>query len=151
MASSELKGPPLGMFHLLMHIGHLLEEHCRSGLAEFGLHHGQARVLMALEREGELIQARLAGGLGIAPPTLSIMLKKLLEQGLVKRAADAADVRAYRISLTPKGRQAVKRVQEVWGQAYETIIESLDGDNKEFVRSRLLKIRNALGGTSPEL
>jgi DNA-binding MarR family transcriptional regulator len=106
---------------------------------------------MALDREGELIQARIASGLGIAPPTLSIMLRKLLDQGLVKRSADKEDVRAFRIALTPVGRAAVKRVEQVWGEAYETIVNSLQGDDAEFVRTRLLKIRNALGGTSPEL
>jgi DNA-binding MarR family transcriptional regulator len=134
-----------------MHIGHLLEAHCRDGLAEFGLHHGQARVLMALAREGELIQARLADGLEIAPATLSIMLKKLLDRGLVKRTPDAADVRAYRISLTPAGREAVERVKQVWGQAYQTIIDAVEVNDRELMHGRLLKIRNALGGRSPEL
>src|ERR1039458_6107620 len=98
---------PHGLFHLLMHIGHLLEERCRAELSEYGLHHGQARVLMALDREEGLIQARLASGLHVAPATLSIMLKKLVAQDLVRRTADAEDERVQRISLTAKGRTAV--------------------------------------------
>ncbi len=142
---------PYGLFHLLMHIGHLLEEHCRSGLAEYGLGHGQARVLMALDREGAMIQARLAAGLGIAPATLSVMMKKLLAQGLVSRSADKGDDRVNRISLTADGRKAVKRVRLVWGQAYETIIGSLRGSDLRVMHGELLKIRDGLGGTSPEI
>jgi len=139
------------MFHLLMHIGHLLEEHCRAGLAEYGLHHGQARVLMALDREGGLIQARLATGLGIAPATLSVMMKKLLAQGLVSRSADKGDDRVNRIALTADGRKAVKRVRMVWGEAYEKIIGSLKGSDLQTMHDELLKIRDGLGGTSPEI
>ncbi len=134
-----------------MHVGHLLEERCRSGLSEFGLHHGQARVLMALDREGSAIQARLASGLGIAPATLSIMLRKLLVQHLVQRTAEAGDERMNRISLTPKGRRAARQVRSVWEQAYTDILESLRDEDAEAVRLALLKIRNSLGGKTPDL
>jgi DNA-binding MarR family transcriptional regulator len=143
--------PPHGTFHLLMHNGHLLEERCRSGLSEYGLHHGQARVLMALDRHEGLIQARLAGGMDIATPTLSIMLKKLVSQGLVQRTADAKDERVQRISLTAEGRKAVKRVKKVWDDAEQAILESMAGEDAEVLRKGLLKIRNGLGGRSPQL
>lgn len=139
------------MFHLLMHNGHLLEEHCRAGLADYGLHHGQARVLMALDREGELIQARLASGMDIAPATLSIMLKKLVSAGLVQREADENDERVQWISLTANGRRAVKKVKTVWDAAQQTILDSLEGEDVEMLRMNLLKIRDRLGGKTPEL
>jgi len=142
---------PLGLFHLLMHIGHLLESHCREGLKEYGLHHGQARVLMALDRSDGLIQARLAAGLDIAPATLSIMLKKLHSSGLVQRAADSRDERVNRIVLTPAGQKAVKRIRAVWQQAFETIVDSLDPRDRQLTHQLLLSIRNALGGRTPGL
>jgi DNA-binding MarR family transcriptional regulator len=126
------------MFHLLMHIGHLLEERCRSGLAEYGLHHGQARVLMALHREEGVIQARLAGGMHIAPATLSLMLKKLVAQGLVQLTADGKDERVHRLSLTAGGRRAVKRVTTVWDAAYRTIIDSVEPQERATLHAHLL-------------
>jgi DNA-binding MarR family transcriptional regulator len=142
---------PHGTFHLLMHIGHLLEDRCRTELAEYGLHHGQARVLMALDREGGVIQARLAAGMAIATPTLSIMLKKLVASGLVRRTADAADERVQRISLTADGRKAVKKIKTVWDEAEKTIAGSVAKQDMEWLHQNLLGIRNVLGGKTPEL
>jgi DNA-binding MarR family transcriptional regulator len=146
---------PHGTFHLLMHIGHLLEERCRAGLAEYGLHHGQARVLMALDGgdrgEGGIIQARLAAGMDIATPTLSVMLKKLAACGLVRRTADADDERVHRISLTADGRKALKKVRMVWDAAEKSIVGSFDQADAEKLHQILLGIRNVLGGKTPEL
>jgi DNA-binding MarR family transcriptional regulator len=139
-------------FHLLMHIGHLLEERCRGELAEFGLHHGQARVLMTLANYDGVNQADLARGMDVAPPTLSVMLKKLLDQKLVRRTAVKEDDRVYRISLTPAGRRAVGRITSVWANANRAITDSL-GESVDLaaVHDQLLRVRDGLGGRTPTL
>jgi DNA-binding MarR family transcriptional regulator len=139
-------------FHLLMHIGHLLEERCRGELSEFGLHHGQARVLMTLANYDGVNQADLARGMDIAPPTLSVMLKKMLEQKLVRRTAVKEDDRVHRISLTPAGRRAVERITRVWAVANQAITDSLgEGADLKVVHDQLLRIRDGLGGRGPTL
>lgn len=144
-------GPRFGMFHLLMHTGHLLEERCRAELAELGLHHGQARVLMTLNRHQGISQAKLAGGMDIATPTLSIMLKKLVAQGLVERTADEKDERVQRLALTAEGHRAVKKVVTVWDSANQDILHAVAGEDAQLLHDNLLKIRNMLGGKSPGL
>jgi len=141
----------LRVFHLFMHIGHLLEERCRSELAEIGLHHGQARVLMTLMRHGPVLQADLARGMDIAPPTLSVMLKKLLDQQLVKRAAVKRDERVYEISLTAAGKRAAGLIHKVWTDAERVILGSLKPSDLSEMHDALLRVRDGLGGRGPKL
>ena len=56
------------------------------------------RTIFVLSGRGdEVSTSALARHLGVAPPTVSVMLKRLAEHGLVERAAD------HRASLTPHG------------------------------------------------
>ena len=139
------------LFHLLMHSSKLLEDRCRDALSEHGLHHGQARVLMALNRHGPQVQADLARGMELSPPTLSVMLKRLLDEKLVRRSSVAGDERVYRIALTAAGERAAERVRQVWEDADRLLIEAVGRADVEVTHRALLRMRDALGGRPPKL
>ncbi|MBF0197619.1 MAG: hypothetical protein HQL32_07905 [Planctomycetes bacterium] len=62
------------LFHILMHIGKLLEQAIRNQLEPLELHHGQARTLSVLSEKGTLTQTSLARGMGI---TQKLLTKKM--------------------------------------------------------------------------
>jgi DNA-binding MarR family transcriptional regulator len=79
--------------------------------AEFGLSHGRFAVLMMLSRSaGGLSSARIAELCGVTPPTITGLCKKLEADGLVRRRADRADLRASLITLTPRARRLLERL-----------------------------------------
>ena len=78
---------------------------------------GQPMILMLLERceNGEIAsQKELAAELNVSPATIATSLKSLERMGYVKKLPDASDARRNRVSVTDKGRCAVRRCNEVF-------------------------------------
>jgi len=71
-------------------------------MTDIGLHSGQAGVLFSLWESDGLSQAELARELGIAAPTVNVLVSKLEESGFVKVRACPKDGRLKRVYLTDK-------------------------------------------------
>ena len=73
-------------------------------LAEHGLHVGQEMVLVELWQDDGLRGGELAVRLGVEPPTITRMLRRLEGCGIVERRPDPTDASSFRVHLT--GRDA---------------------------------------------
>ncbi len=69
---------------------------------------GQVRLLRILVRHQRCTMQELADQLGVAPPTVTAMIKRLLAQEVVERIRDEQDWRVVWISPTERGRRAVE-------------------------------------------
>ena len=69
---------------------------------------GQVRLLRILVRHQRCTMQDLADQLGVAPPTVTAMIKRLLTQEVVERIRDEQDWRVVWISPTGRGRRAVE-------------------------------------------
>jgi DNA-binding MarR family transcriptional regulator len=87
---------------------------------------GQFRLLRVLFKRGRLTMQELAASLDVAPPTVTGMIKRLLEQGYVERVHDDADWRNVWIELTEEGREAIVRHHRERAAALQELIEQLD-------------------------
>lgn len=77
----------------------------RPVLEPLGLTHPQYLVMVALwGTDGTITVKRLSQLLLLEPPTLSPLLKRLQNAGLVERQRDPADERSLQVSLTDRGR-----------------------------------------------
>ncbi|MBO0904347.1 winged helix-turn-helix transcriptional regulator [Jiella sp. MQZ13P-4] len=83
-------------------------------LAEIELHPGQDQLLDRLEVESPVNVSTLADLLAVRPSTVSKMLDRLIERGLVSRSANARDARRTMVHLTPAGLEAQGKVREIW-------------------------------------
>jgi MarR family transcriptional regulator, organic hydroperoxide resistance regulator len=70
------------------------------------LHVGQEMILLQLWAEEGLTQSRLAELLCVEPPTITKMLQRMEQAGLLVRSADPDDARVSRVSLTRRGDRA---------------------------------------------
>ena len=88
----------------------------RAFVAGFETHTGQSmarwRILVLLDRNGEMSQKWLVKELGIDPAALTRQLKALEQVGMVKRHSDLQDARLTNVVLTEAGRQAVASTME---------------------------------------
>ncbi len=64
--------------------------------------------LLALIVRGEERASSLAGQLALARPTVSAAVETLVANGLVDRTSVDGDRRAVRLTITPKGRAALR-------------------------------------------
>ena len=90
-------------------------------LEPLGLTHPQYLVMLALWENSPLRVKDLGERLLLDPATLSPLLKRLEQQGLVTRARDSSDERALALALTPAG-IALRRHAE---QVPEQVIDRL--------------------------
>jgi DNA-binding MarR family transcriptional regulator len=68
---------------------------------------GQIRLLRSLNRRERCTMQELADLLGVAAPTVTAMIKRMLTQGFVERVRDEQDWRVVWISPTERGLRAV--------------------------------------------
>ncbi|BAU86676.1 marR family transcriptional regulator [Streptomyces laurentii] len=83
-------------------------------LTPLGLHPGQEALLLELARTGPMIQAQLSGALGVEPPSVTLMTRKLEAQGHLRRTPAPNDRRATIVELTESGEKLAGQVKEVW-------------------------------------
>lgn len=70
----------------------------------------QYRMLVVLSTRGPRQASSLATALGVAPPTASRMVDRLVRKGLVSRRTNSADRRQVLLRLTPAGSRLVETV-----------------------------------------
>ena len=100
----ELEGTPLAP-RLIVEISRLLRARVRDGESDDILQQNTARVVVAhLANSGPLPQLRLVELTHLKPPTVSILLRRMEEQGYVCRTPDRRDRRVVLVELTEKGR-----------------------------------------------
>ncbi len=83
-------------------------------LATHGLHPGQDALLMLVWQRPGLRQTDLAGQLGVEPPTVTRMVRRLERGGLVVRRRDQDGGRTLRIHPTPRTRLLEAMVRRTW-------------------------------------
>jgi DNA-binding MarR family transcriptional regulator len=124
-------------------------------LEPLGLTHPQYLVMVALwGTDGPVSVKRLSSMLQLEAPTLSPLLKRLDNAGLVERLRDPADGRSIQVSLTDRGRDLRARVAPVPAAIVEQLgmttadLESLQ-DALNDVISRA-EAQNARSATLPD-
>ena len=96
----------------------------------------QWAVLFRLDRSEGLKQSELAEILDLQPITLTRLLDRLAENGLIERRADPNDRRANRLFLTPAARPLLERLAELGEDMMETVLDGLDDKARERTAAR---------------
>jgi DNA-binding MarR family transcriptional regulator len=89
----------------------------------------QVRVLMLLSAVGETRMSDLAHRLGISAPTLSSLVDRLVEAGLVIRRDDQHDRRSVLVSLAPAGAHMLDQFNELGADALRSLLEQLNDED----------------------
>jgi DNA-binding MarR family transcriptional regulator len=103
-------------------------------LAAHGLHPGQDALLMLLWQRPGLRQTDLATELGVEPPTITRMIRRLERGGLVERRRDPDDGRTLRIHPSPRARLLEAMVRRTWSELDAELIASLGAADAERFR-----------------
>ena len=110
----------------------------RAMLSDVGITEQQWRVLRVLHETGPLDPTRISDRACLLLPSLTRILQKLSEKGLIARAADQVDRRKQVISITPSGAaliednletsvQIMDRIRAEMGEErYEALLDLLN-------------------------
>ena len=82
---------------------HAQKNKIRPGREAIGLSLGQPKILDYLSKHNHCMQKDLAFSLDIEPATVSRILNKMVQAGLIERSTPSARKRAESVSITDKG------------------------------------------------
>lgn len=122
---------------MLNDVARLLRTYADYKAAQFGITRAQWAVLVRVDRSEGLNQSELAEVLDLQPITLTRLLDKLCDSGLIERRPDPGDRRAKRLFLTPAARPLLERLS-ILGE--ETVAGALAGVEGESVRQMISEL-----------
>ena len=113
-------------------------------LAPLGLSVAQAPVLMILrEAKRPIMITEVARRLLLETPSVTTMIDRLSERGLVERVKDPKDRRKTPVALTQKGKRLVDSIREPGEKLQEEMFGVLDDSERKSLRAILQKFRDA--------
>jgi MarR family transcriptional regulator, transcriptional regulator for hemolysin len=107
-------------------VGRLLRTYADSKARRFGQTRAQWAVLLRLERREGLKQSDLAEDLDIQPITLTRLVDRLCDNGLIERRPDPNDRRAKRLYLTAAARPLLDRIAAQVEELADTVLAGVD-------------------------
>ncbi len=129
--------------------GHALRKAFDRRAVGLGVTRAQWKVLFRLERQPGLRQIELADMLDIEPITLSRIVDRLEEAGLVERAADPADRRAWRLHVTARAQPLIAKLHAVADEMISEAFAGIDPRDIEITRKVLARARENVSRTTP--
>ncbi|MGL4489155.1 MAG: MarR family winged helix-turn-helix transcriptional regulator [Rhizobiaceae bacterium] len=136
-------------FHFLLHSAHLVEEGLRKRLASLGIQPRQARILDAIGRLGKTSQARLAKEFSVTQASMSTMIVRLADLGLITKNPDSQELRSNVLTLTPSGQLLLEDIYRVWTETDREIEQIVGESNARQLTELTYNLRNGLGGFTP--
>ena len=97
-------------------------------------------MLQLLARQEGLSQREIAQELHVKPPSVAVSIRRMENAGLLVRTQDGKDQRVTRISLSQKGREALKDIQKVFEENQKILFRGFTESEKCLMRRFLIQM-----------
>jgi MarR family transcriptional regulator, transcriptional regulator for hemolysin len=128
----------------IMDVARMLRTYADQRARQFGISRAQWGVLVRLDRSEGLKQSELAEILDLQPISLTRLLDRLADNGLIERRDDPNDRRANRLYLTPAARPVLAQLGKLGADVMETVLDGLDGKANERLLRDLTRMKDNL-------
>ena len=105
----------------------------------------QAKVLYLLRATGDLHMSDLVARLGVTLPTVSGIVDRLVEHGLVARRGEPEDRRRVFVGITPAGVELIDRFRDLNARQVRDLLGMLDDEDLATVRAFLGVLQRGIG------
>jgi MarR family transcriptional regulator, transcriptional regulator for hemolysin len=129
---------------MLNDVARMLRTYADHKAAQFGITRAQWVVLARLDRSEGLKQSELAEILDLQPISLTRLLDKLCESGLIERRADPIDRRAKRLFLTPAARPLLEKLGDLGEELMGTALSGVDRESVQHIIEKLGVVKENL-------
>lgn len=103
----------------------------------------QLKVLLLLHIDGALMSHELADALKISPASVTGLVDRLAERGLVERVADPSDRRARHVHPTARGSQLAEQLMAEGAGHRVALLSRLDDGSVQTIASAFAALRRA--------
>lgn len=110
-------------------------------IRDLGMTSVQWRTVARLNHDPGMRQAELADLLDVEPITLSRMIDRLVESGMVCRKPDPTDRRAWNLYLTDTAKPLLDELASEADKVVEISMTGLDADEREQLSSLVERVR----------
>jgi len=128
----------------IMDVARMLRTYADQRARQFGISRAQWVVLVRLDRSEGLKQSELADILDLQPISLTRLLDRLAENGLIERRPDPNDRRANRLYLKPAARPVIEQLTKLGAGMMEEVLDGLDGKANERLLRDLGRMKDNL-------
>lgn len=125
-------------------VARMLRTYADHKAAQFGITRAQWVVLVRLDRSEGLKQSELAEILDLQPISLTRLLDKLCECGLIERRPDPVDRRAKRLFLTPAARPLLEKLGDLGEELLGTALSGVERESVEHMVAQLGVVKENL-------
>jgi DNA-binding MarR family transcriptional regulator len=108
----------------------------------------QAKVLYLLS-VGDLNMSELVARLGVTLPTVSGVVDRLVDRGLIVRRADPSDRRRVFVGITPAGAELLDRFRDLNARQVGALLAVLDDADLVLVRGFLAVLHRGISRLAP--
>jgi MarR family transcriptional regulator for hemolysin len=111
---------------LINDVARLLRTYADQKARQFGMTRAQWAVLFRIERNEGVKQSEIADILDIQPITLTRLIDRLCDNGLIERRGDPNDRRAKRLFLTPAARPVLEKFNVLTRDMMADVLAGID-------------------------
>jgi len=129
---------------ILNDVARMLRTYADHKASQFGITRAQWVVLVRLDRFEGLKQAELAEMLDLQPITLTRLLDRLAECGLIERRPDPNDRRAKLLYLTPKAKPLLEQLGDLGNELMATALAGVEREHVELMVAQLAIVKENL-------
>lgn len=113
----------------IMDVARMLKTYADQRARNLGISRAQWGVLVRIERSEGLKQSELAEMLDLQPISLTRLLDRLAENGLIERRHDPHDRRANLLYLTPAAKPLLEKLAALGQDMMGTVLQGLDEES----------------------
>jgi MarR family transcriptional regulator for hemolysin len=125
-------------------VARMLRTYADHKARHFGMTRAQWAVLARLDRFEGLKQSELAEMLDLQPISLTRLLDRLCDAGLIERRSDPNDRRAKRLFLTPAARPLLEQLADLGEEMMTTALAGVDRNTVERMVAQLATVKENL-------
>lgn len=114
-----------------------------SSFSQLDIRPAEYSVLMLIEKNPGMKQSEIAAALGIKRANFVRLMDALEERGLAERRPSATDRRSHALYLTEAGENFIVRMQEVWREHEDRLVQRIGGTT---ARDQLIELLDRIIG-----
>ena len=137
---------------LINQISRMFDERMRAILpAGHPLTQNSCRFIMrSLNHQDGLTQQELVSSTNMKAPTISVAIRTLEEEGLVRREQNPKDLRSVRVYLTEKGRAVDEEFREKLRETDRLLMRDISEEDEETLIRLLMAVRENIRPENPK-
>jgi DNA-binding MarR family transcriptional regulator len=109
-----------------------------------GLYFGQPMILEYVLQHDACTQKELADAMHISAASIAVTIKRIEKSGLITRTPDEADSRKNHLSITEKGKEALKEFRKICDSTDEAMFRDFTAEERETLHKLLVRLHNNL-------